>query len=98
MTLKKISSNDITKGLNRAGITGEVYASQALEATRLFIQSELPQARIDDLEPVAVRSGVLIIRSTNPAAAQRLKEREDDLLEYVSQASGVKANRLQFRV
>lgn len=98
MALKKITSNDITKRLNRAGITGAVYASQALEAARLFIQSELPQAGSLDLEPTAVRSGVLIVRSGNPAAAQRLKEREDDLLEYVSQVSGVKANRLQFRV
>ena len=98
MGLQKLSNNDITHGLNRAGITGAVKASQALEAARLFIQSELPQSTPGELTPAAIKSGVIVVKSQNPAAAQRLKEREEELLEYVTAVSGIPAKRLQFRI
>lgn len=97
MALRSISQQDLFKQLNRSGIGGTVRVHQALTAIRLFIQSEFPEL-VTKLEPLFIRHHVLVIRSLSPAAAQVLKTREAELIEYIQHTSGIKVERIQFRV
>lgn len=97
MTLRAISKSDVYRQLNRAGITEAVQAAQIIEATRLYIQSELGEAALQYLEPLYVRHTVLVIRSLSPAFAQRLQEKHTDLLTYIYSITGKQLIRLQFK-
>ncbi len=92
-----ISKGDILKRLRHAGVAGSVQASLVLEAFRLYVQSEFPEATPVDCEPLFIRSGVLVIRSTNPAVMQTLRRHEDQITDYIKQATGTTVERLQFR-
>lgn len=96
--MKKLTTGDLYKPLNKSGVTGAIKASQVLEATKLYIQSEIPTTEYTHLEPLFVRGKVMVVKSSSPALSQLLKVREDDLLEYLKQATGVEIERIQFRI
>lgn len=95
--MQSLSQGDIVKRLKHAGIAGTVQASMAVEAFRLYLQSEFPEATTAECEPMFVRDSVLVIRSTNPALMQTLREQEADIARYIEQVCGSAITRLQFR-
>lgn len=95
--MEPLLHGDILKRLHHAGIAGPVQASLVLEAFRLYLQSEFPDVTTEDCEPIFLRGTVLVIRSTNPALMQRLRDRETDITQYINQACSGKVERLQFR-
>lgn len=97
MTLTALSHTDIIKRLNRAGITGVVQATQALQAVKLFMASELPELA-DSVEPLYVKDTTLVLRCHNSVAAQLLKQQQTEVLRYIQQVSGTNITQLYFRV
>lgn len=95
--MQSLSQGDIVKRLKHAGIAGTVQASMAVEAFRLYLQSEFPEVTTTECEPMFVRDSVLVIRSTNPALMQTLREHEPDIARYIEQVCGSAITRLQFR-
>ncbi|MDP3971055.1 MAG: DciA family protein [bacterium] len=96
--MQKLSNKDLMYQLNRAGITGAVKASQVMEAAELYIKSELPTINKTDLQPLFLRQGVLMVKSSSPALSQLLKDRERDILEFINQSTGSKVMRIQFKI
>lgn len=96
--LQPFSLHDIKRSLNKAGIAGAVQASQVVDAAKLFIASELPETIQGQLEPMSVRSGVLIIKTTSPALSQLLDERKEELFTYIEQVTQQRIQRIQFTV
>lgn len=94
--MQSITSADFYKQLNRLGITGAVKASQALEAFKLFLQSELPDA-VPDCEPLYLRHGVLVVRSSNSAVMNALRDKQSEVIDFIRSSAGVKIDRIQFR-
>jgi len=94
--MQSITSADFFRQLNRVGIAGAVRASQVLEAFKLFLQSELPDA-VADCEPLYVRHGVLVVRSTNSAVMNALHNKQGEMAEFIRTSCGVKIERIQFR-
>lgn len=97
MGLQRLSHTDIVRQLNRAGISGSVQASQVLEAFRLYLQSEFPDTTEQECQPLFIRHHALIVRATSSELMQALRDREGDVLRYLTQATGVKVEKLQFR-
>lgn len=97
MALTALSQKDIIKRLNRAGISGSVQATQALQAVQLFIEGELPEL-VGVIEPLYVRQTILMLRCHNSVASQLLKQRETELITYINQACGITITQLYFRV
>ncbi|MFA5995994.1 MAG: hypothetical protein WCW27_02050 [Patescibacteria group bacterium] len=97
MALLALQQHDIIKRLNRAGVTETVRAAQVIEATKLFISSELPDYH-NELIPQYVRQQVLVIQSANSIAAHLLKQQETLLFQYIKQACSVTIQRLQFKI
>lgn len=95
--MQPLSQGDILKRLHHAGIAGPVQASLILEAFRLYLRSEFPDVMAAECEPVFVRGSVLVVRSTNPALMQTLRDCEADITQYINRACGGKVERLQFR-
>lgn len=95
--MQALSHHDILKRLRHAGIAGPVQASLVLDAFRLYLRSEFPDVTSDECEPLFLRGAVLVVRSTNPALMQRLRDQEANLTSYLNQACGAKIERLQFR-
>lgn len=92
-----ISKGDILKRLRHAGVAGSVQASLVLEAFRLYVQSEFPEVVPQDCEPLFIRNGVLVVKSTNPALMQTLRRHEEQITDYIKQSTGSTVERLQFR-
>lgn len=95
--MQGLSKGDFMRRLRHAGVAGSVQASLVLEAFRLYIQSEFPDIEAAECEPLFMRNGVLVIKSTNPALMQTLRRQEDDLIAYIKQSTGSGIERLQFR-
>jgi hypothetical protein len=95
--MQGLSKGDFMSRLRRAGVAGSVQASLVLEAFRLYIQSEFPDIEPSECEPLFVRSGVLVVKSTNPALMQTLRRQEDDIVTFIRQSTGSTIERLQFR-
>ena len=95
--MQGLSQGDIVKRLQHAGIAGTVQASMVVEAFRLYLQSEFPDVTTMECEPMFVRDTVLVIRSTNPALMQTLREHELEITHYIKQVCGSNITRLQFR-
>ncbi len=95
--MQGLSQGDIVKRLQHAGIAGTVQASMVVEAFRLYLQSEFPEVTTTECEPMFVRDSVLVVRSTNPALMQTLREHEPDITRYIQQVCGSSITRLQFR-
>jgi hypothetical protein len=97
MALQALRQQDIIRRLNKAGVTQVVRAAQVLEATKLFIKSELPDC-VDDLMPQYVKQEVLMIQSTNSNAAHLLRQQEQVLITYLKQACASTIKRVQFKI
>lgn len=97
MTLQRLTEGDILKHLNKTGLSQKVQASQAMEAFRLFVQSELPGINQEDIEPLFIRHNTLVVRTHVPAVAQLLKDNETELLLYLNQSSNAHVTALRFR-
>jgi hypothetical protein len=97
MTLQRLTEGDILKHLNKSGLSQKVQASQAMEAFRLFVQSELPEVNAEDIEPLFIRHDTLVVRTHIPAVAQLLKDNEEELLSYLNASSNVHVTALRFR-
>lgn len=97
MALQRLSINDIFHQLNKSGLGQGVKASQALEAFGLYIQGELPQIEKDQVEPLFVRHRALMVRTHVPAVAQLLKDHEEEITKYITDATGVQVDQLRFR-
>lgn len=95
--MQGLSKGDILGRLRHAGVAGSVQASLVLEAFRLYVQSEFPDIDSKDCEPMFVRSGVLVVRSTNPALMQTLRRQEGEIADFIKQSTGSAIQRLQFR-
>lgn len=92
-----LSKQDIIRRLHSAGIAGQVQASQAVEAFRLYLNSEFPDVTEEDCAALFVRQGVLVIRSVNPSLMHVLREHETEIVRFIDQVCGQKIHRLQFR-
>lgn len=95
--MQGLTAGDFLKRLRQAGIAGQVQATQALEAFRLYVMSEFPTMTAADFEPLFVRSQQLIVRSTNAAFMQAVKDQEEDILRYIKQATGITVIAIRFR-
>ena len=95
--MQPLRQGDILKRLRHAGIAGPVQASLVLDAFRLYVRSEFPEVTADECEQLFVRGTVLVVRSTNPALMQRLRDQEADITDYINRACGGQVERLQFR-
>lgn len=97
MALQRLTEKDIVRILNKSGLGSKVQASQALEAFRLFVQSELQDVSEDDVKPLFVRHNILVIQTQIPAIAQVLKEREVEIVTFINAATKVRVTSLRFR-
>lgn len=97
MSLQRLTERDIIKHLNKSGLSQKVQASQALEAFKLFVQSELPDVNPEDVEPLFIRHNALVVRTHVPAIAQLLKDRQEELLSYINASTNVRVTDLRFR-
>lgn len=95
--MQGLTAGDFLKRLRHAGIAGQVQATQALEAFRLYVMSEFPTMTTADFEPLFVRSQQLVVRSTNAAFMQAVKDQEEEILRYIKQATGITVVAIRFR-
>lgn len=95
--MQGLTKGDILKRLRHAGVAGPVQASLVLEAFRLYVQSEFPDVMAEECQPLFVRAGALVVKSTNPSLMQALRSQETEITDYIKQATGGVVDRLQFR-
>ena len=98
MALQALSAGDITKRLRKAGIAGQVVSSQAMEAFKLYVRSELPSGTDELCKPLFIRDKVLVVQTSSAAMMQALKDHQDAVIQFVQQSTGMQLERIQFRV
>jgi hypothetical protein len=59
--------------------------------------SELPGIAADQYEPLYVQEQVLVVRTRSAALQHALREREAEVVDYVTQAAGITVRQLRFR-
>lgn len=97
MALQRLTENDIVKQLGKSGLAQGVRFSQALEAFRLYVQSELPEVTEGQIEPLFIRHNSLVVRTYVPAVAQLLKDKEADIIQFIEASSNIRVRDIRFR-
>lgn len=87
----------LQKSIQRLGIADQVEAIGVLELFKQWVEKEFGAAVLNEVEPKWVKQGSLALQTENGALRAQIKNKEEELLQYIQkQKPSADVRRIRF--